>query len=48
VHVFSFSKIDARVLSTHFVVVCIVVHHSLVPPIVQFDACGVYSQFQYV
>jgi hypothetical protein len=37
VSVVTFSSSDVLVHMTHFAVVCIAVHHTLVPPVVQFD-----------
>jgi hypothetical protein len=48
VHVVSLNVFDAVLLCTHFAVVCIVVHQSLVPPAVPADSIGACSQLEYV
>jgi hypothetical protein len=46
VSIASFSVYDAFVHMTHFAAVCIVVHHTLVPPVVHVDSICACSQFQ--
>jgi hypothetical protein len=46
VHIVILSVFDAIVHMTHFAALCIVVHHLLVPPVVQFDVVGALSQFE--